>query len=165
MRVTEICPRCGHPLSRYRNPLPAVDIIIEYQDRGVVLIERRNPPDGWALPGGFVEYGESLEEAAAREAREETGLEVEVLGQFHSYSDPRRDPRQHVITTVFVAKGTGALEPASDARAAAVFPPGEPPEHMAFDHGQILQDYLKVRHRWLSRPVGKTEGRKINNNC
>jgi 8-oxo-dGTP diphosphatase len=157
MRVSEPCPRCGHLLSRYRNPLPAVDIIIEYQDQGVVLIERRNPPHGWALPGGFVEYGESLEEAAAREAKEETGLEVEVLGQLHSYSDPRRDPRQHVITTVFVARGAGLLQAASDARTAAVFPPDEPPQPMAFDHGQILQDYLKVRHLWLSRPDGDKE--------
>ncbi len=157
MRVSEICPRCGHLLSRYRNPFPAVDIIIEYQDQGVVLIERRNPPYGWALPGGFVEYGESLEQAAAREAREETGLEVEVLGQLHTYSDPRRDPRQHVITTVFVAQATGLLQAASDARAAAVFPPAEPPEPMAFDHGQILQDYLKVRHLWRARLLEGTE--------
>jgi 8-oxo-dGTP diphosphatase len=134
-----------------------VDLIIEYQDQGVVLIERRNPPYGWALPGGFVEYGESLEEAAAREAREETGLKVQVLGQLHSYSDPRRDPRQHVITTVFVAQGTGLLKAASDARAAAVFPPDEAPEPMAFDHGQILQDYLKVRHLWRARLLKGTE--------
>jgi 8-oxo-dGTP diphosphatase len=160
MRVTENCPRCGHLLSRHRNPLPAVDIIIEYQNQGVVLIKRRNPPHGWALPGGFVEYGETLEEAAAREAREETGLEVEVLGQFHSYSDPRRDPRQHVITTVFVAQGAGPLQAASDARAAAVFPPDDPPEPMAFDHGRILQDYLKVRQRWRSRPAEEIEGKK-----
>ncbi len=146
MRVSETCPRCGHLLSRYRNPLLAVDLIIEYQDQGVVLIERRNPPYGWALPGGFVEYGESLK--------------VEVLGQLHSYSDPRRDPRQHVITTVFVARGAGLLRAASDARRAAVFPPAEPPEPMAFDHGRILQDYLKVRRLWRSRSGEETGGKK-----
>lgn len=160
MRVTEICPQCGHVSSRYRNPLPAVDLIIEYQDQGVVLIKRQNPPYGWALPGGFVEYGESLEAAAVREAREETGLEVELLGQFHSYSDPRRDPRQHVITTVFVARGTGVLTAASDASAAGVFPPEEPPGPLAFDHGHILQDYLKVRHLWRARSGEETEGKK-----
>ena len=94
MRVSETCPQCGHRFSRYRNPTPTVDIIIEYQSQGLVLIERQKPPYGFALPGGFVEYGESLEEAAVREAKEETGLDVKLLGQFHSYSDPHRDPRQ-----------------------------------------------------------------------
>jgi 8-oxo-dGTP diphosphatase len=126
-----------------------VDIIIEYQDKGLVLIERQNPPYGWALPGGFVEYGETLEEAAAREAQEETGLRVTLLGQFHSYSNPGRDPRQHAITTVFVARGAGILKAASDARSLAVFPPEALPPHLAFDHGQILQDYLKVRKIWI----------------
>ncbi len=151
MRVTETCPRCGFIFSRYRNPLPAVDIIIEYQDQGLVLIERQNPPLGWALPGGFVEYGESLEAAAAREAMEETGLEVRLLGQFHSYSDPERDPRQHVISTVFVAKGVGHPQAASDAQSLAIFPVADLPANLAFDHHQILQDYLKVRQTWLSR--------------
>ena len=149
MQVTETCPQCGFIFGRYRNPVPAVDIIIEYQDQGLVLIERQNPPHGWALPGGFVEYGESLEEAAVREAREETGLEVQLLGQFHSYSDPQRDPRQHIITTVFVARGTGHPKAASDARSLAIFPVDELPPNLAFDHHQILQDYLKVRQAWL----------------
>jgi 8-oxo-dGTP diphosphatase len=153
MRVSETCPRCGYIFSRYRNPLPAVDIIIEYQGQGLVLIERQKPPHGWALPGGFVEYGESLEEAAVREAREETGLAVHLLGQFHSYSHPRRDPRRHVITTVFVARGTGLPEAASDARSLAIFAPAELPPNLAFDHHQILQDYLNVRKAWLARDV------------
>ena len=151
MPVTETCPQCGYIFNRYRNPVPTVDIIIEYQDQGVVLIERQKPPYGWALPGGFVEYGESLEVAAVREAEEETGLAVQLLGQFHSYSDPHRDPRQHTITTVFVARGQGRPRAASDARSLAIFPPEELPSHLAFDHERILQDYLKVRKSWLSR--------------
>ena len=106
MLTEEKCPQCGYVSRRHRNPVPTVDIIIEYQDQGLVLIERANPPHGWALPGGFVDYGESLEAAALREAREETGLTVTLLGQFHTYSDPRRDPRQHTITTVYVAQGS-----------------------------------------------------------
>ena len=155
MRVTETCPQCGYIFSRYRNPVPTVDIIIEYQDQGLVLIERQKPPHGWALPGGFVEYGESLEAAARREAKEETGLAVQLLGQFHSYSDPHRDPRQHTITTVFVAIGLGHPQAASDARSLAIFPPEELPSHLAFDHERILQDYLKVRKSWLSRVLGE----------
>jgi ADP-ribose pyrophosphatase YjhB (NUDIX family) len=150
MKVEEKCPQCGYSRPRYRNPVPTVDIIIEYGDLGLVLIERDKPPWGWALPGGFVEYGESLEDAARREAREETGLEAELLGQFHAYSDPGRDPRQHTITTVFVARGRGALRAASDALSVAVFPPEGLPRELAFDHDRILQDYLQERARWLA---------------
>jgi ADP-ribose pyrophosphatase YjhB (NUDIX family) len=151
MRVTESCPECGHKFTRYRNPVPTVDIIIEYEDQGLVLIERHKPPYGWALPGGFVEYGETLEKAAVREAKEETGLEVKLMGQFHAYSDPERDPRQHTITTVFVARGHGTPQAASDARSLAIFPPENLPSPLAFDHDRILQDYLKVRKTWLTR--------------
>jgi len=151
MMMAEKCPQCGQPIRRYRNPASTVDIIIEYEDQGLVLIERGKPPWGWALPGGFVEYGESLEAAARREAREETGLEVELLGQFHTYSDPRRDPRQHTITTVYVGRARGALQAASDARAAAVFPADGLPAMLAFDHGRILADYLRVRREWLRK--------------
>ncbi len=150
-RLEEICPQCGHRSRRYRNPVPTVDIIIEYRDQGLVLIERGRPPWGWALPGGFVEYGESLEDAARREAREETGLEVELLGQFHTYSDPGRDPRQHTITTVYVARGRGAPQAASDARNLAVFAPEDLPQVLAFDHARILADYLQVRRNWLEK--------------
>jgi ADP-ribose pyrophosphatase YjhB (NUDIX family) len=151
MRVTETCPECGHKFTRHRNPVPTVDIIIEYEDQGLVLIERLKPPYGWALPGGFVEYGETLEEAARREAKEETGLEVKLSGQFHAYSDPERDPRQHTITTVFVARGHGHPQAASDAKSLAIFHPDKLPSPLAFDHGRILQDYLKVRKTWLTR--------------
>ncbi|MBM4293962.1 MAG: NUDIX hydrolase [Deltaproteobacteria bacterium] len=151
MLVEKICPRCGYVAREHRNPVPAVDIIIEYQNRGVVLIQRGKPPWGWALPGGFVEYGEPLEEAARREAREETGLEVDLLGQFHAYSDPRRDPRQHTVTVVFVARGYGTPQAADDARDLAIFSPENPPESLAFDHARILADYVKVRRQWLLR--------------
>jgi ADP-ribose pyrophosphatase YjhB (NUDIX family) len=150
--IEETCPQCGHKTRRHRNPTPTVDIIIEYEDQGLILIERGKPPWGWALPGGFVDYGESLETAARREAKEETGLEVELLGQFHTYSDPRRDPRQHNITTVYVARGSGQPRSGDDARNLAVFPPENLPETLAFDHAQILADYLKVRRKWLEKP-------------
>ena len=124
MLIEEKCPQCGYATQRHRNPVPTVDIIIEYQDQGLVLIERANPPHGWALPGGFVDYGESLEAAALREAREETGLTVTLLGQLHTYSDPRRDPRQHTITTVYVAQGFGTPQAADDARDSGDLCPG-----------------------------------------
>ena len=98
----------------FKNPVPTVDIIIEQSD-GIILIERMNPPHGWALLGGFVDYGESLESAARREALEETGLVVNLLGQFHTYSDPDRDSRQHNISTVYVGQATGKAQAGSDA--------------------------------------------------
>jgi ADP-ribose pyrophosphatase YjhB (NUDIX family) len=134
----------GHP----RNPVPTVDIIIE-RAGGVVLIERRNPPHGWALPGGFIDYGESAEAAAVREALEETNLRLEGLRQFHVYSDPRRDCRMHTITTVFAAKGIGEARARDDARALRVFAPDEIPDQMAFDHRSILEDYFSKR--WSRR--------------
>jgi 8-oxo-dGTP diphosphatase len=126
----------------YKNPVPAVDLIIEIEGKGLVLIERRNPPPGWALPGGFVEVGESLEQAAVREAKEETCLDVELLGQFHSYSDPNRDPRMHCISTVFVARATGTPRAEDDAKSVALYRKDSLPEVMAFDHRKILDDYL-----------------------
>ena len=127
----------------YKNPIPTVDIIIELES-GIVFIKRANPPFGWALPGGYVDYGESLEEAACREALEETGLKIELLGQFHTYSDPLRDTRQHNISTVFIAKAEGQLQPGSDAKMAEVFT--APPQPLVFDHAIILKDYLNWRN-------------------
>jgi ADP-ribose pyrophosphatase YjhB (NUDIX family) len=151
MMTEKKCPRCGYVTQKRRNPAPTVDIIIEYQDQGLVLIERANPPHGWALPGGFVDYGESLEAAATREALEETGLRVTLLGQFHTYSDPRRDPRQHTITTVYVAQGAGQPQAATDARSLEIFAPDRLPPVLAFDHGLILSEYLKIRPQWLNK--------------
>jgi 8-oxo-dGTP diphosphatase len=134
------CRTCGATVKSYRNPFLTVDVIIGDGDR-VVLIERRNPPAGWALPGGFVDYGESLEAAAAREAREETGLELAGLQQFGAYSDPSRDPRQHTISVVFTARGSGTLRAGDDARNAGWFALSALPTPLCFDHAQILADY------------------------
>jgi ADP-ribose pyrophosphatase YjhB (NUDIX family) len=122
-----------------------VDLIIRKGDR-VVLIRRRYPPHGWALPGGFVDVGESLEEAAIREGREETSLDIRLVRQFHCYSDPRRDPRRHTVTTVFIAEGEGELRAADDAAEAGVFSRESLPEPLAFDHAQILEDYFDERY-------------------
>ena len=129
----------------YRNPVPTVDIIIEVEGGGVILIERGNEPHGWALPGGFVGYGESLETAAVREAKEETSLDVGLIEQFHTYSNPARDPRQHTISTVFVARACGIPQAASDAKNIGVFTWKFLPEPLVFDHAEILKDYFSTR--------------------
>lgn len=134
------CPNCGTRVQTYRNPFPTVDIIIT-RGQEVVLIERKNSPHGWALPGGFVDYGESLETAAAREALEETGLKLKEVRQFRAYSDPGRDPRQHNISFVFTASASGNLVGGDDAARAAWFPLDALPSPLCFDHGQILEDY------------------------
>jgi 8-oxo-dGTP diphosphatase len=133
----------------YRNPTPTTDIIIELIDRPhrpIVLIERLNPPHGWALPGGFVDYGESLETAAIREAKEEVGLDVSLIEQFHLYSAPDRDPRQHTIALVFIATATGEPIAQDDAKSVGIFNPWEIPSQLCFDHSQIVRDYLHYRH-------------------
>lgn len=127
-----------------RAPRLAVDIIIQLRE-GIVLIRRRNPPFGWALPGGFVNYGESLETAARREAKEETSLDVELVRQFHTYSAPDRDPRGHTVSTVFIARAQGRPAPGDDAAEVGIFPSSGFPPELAFDHGQILEDYLSGR--------------------
>lgn len=136
------CPGCGSAVKKYRNPFPTVDIIIEL-DNSIVLIQRKNPPLGWALPGGFVDYGEGLEQAAIREAREETSLEISNLQLLGCYSDPQRDTRMHTISTVFVAIGQGTPAAADDAASLGLFRIDEIPDQLCFDHGQILADYLK----------------------
>ena len=131
--------------SNPRNPIPTVDIIIEYKG-GIILIKRKNPPEGWALPGGFVDYGESLETAAFREAKEETGLNINLIRQFHTYSDPKRDPRYHTITTVYIAKAKGIAIAGDDAEQIGAFKRGVFPEDIAFDHREILNDYFTGRY-------------------
>lgn len=123
----------------YRNPLPTVDLAILLGGR-VVLIRRRNPPLGWALPGGFVEYGESLEAAGVREAREETGLAVRLREQFFTYSAPERDPRHHTITTVFLADAEGTPRGGDDAVEARAWEWAALPADLCFDHRRILAD-------------------------
>jgi len=140
------CPKCGTPVKSYRNPFPTVDIIIRVDDK-IVLIERRNEPKGWALPGGFVDYGESLETAAVREALEETNLKLRNLRQFGAYSDPNRDPRQHNISVVFTADGDGELKGGDDAAHAELFALDNLPTPLCFDHGQIIADYRHREHR------------------
>ncbi|MDQ1335990.1 MAG: 8-oxo-dGTP diphosphatase [Thermodesulfobacteriota bacterium] len=152
-----VCPNCGKIVEKYRNPFPTVDIIIEMEPghpvnepRGsgpsIVLIQRKNPPPGWALPGGFVDYGESLESAARREALEEASLEVELLYQLGAYSDPSRDPRHHTISVVFVGRATGTLRAADDAADIGIFDRDSLPTPLAFDHHRILRDYFEQWH-------------------
>ena len=149
MSYSKPCPECGHSILYYRNPVPTVDIIIFSPPGQVVLIERKNPPHGWALPGGFVDYGESVEQAALREAKEETGLDVVLTGLLGVYSDPRRDPRFHTLSIVFTANAMdlSKLKANDDARQARLFSLDDLPE-LAFDHGRILRDYIACLDRF-----------------
>jgi len=118
-----------------------VDIIIEYKG-GIVIIKRKNSPKGWALPGGFVDFGETMEKAAVREAKEETNLKVKLVSQLATYSDPKRDPRGHTIATAFIANGSGTLKGQDDAKLAKVFLLNKIPK-LKFDHNKIISDYKK----------------------
>lgn len=143
--------------NKYKNPIPTVDIIIE-MPHGIVLIQRKNPPYGWAIPGGFVDYGESLENAAIREALEETSLKVKLICQFHTYSDPKRDKRFHTISTVFIAKpvpasrkqgAKGKPKAKDDAKGIGIFTEDNLPKPIVFDHKKILKDYFRwKREGW-----------------
>lgn len=128
-------------------PLLAADIIIELTDRPgrpIVLIERLNPPHGWAIPGGFVDVGETVEQAAVREAREETSLDVTLKRLLGCYSDPRRDPRGHTVSLVYVAEAAGEPQARDDARSVSICLPQQPPEPLAFDHAKIINDYIQM---------------------
>jgi 8-oxo-dGTP diphosphatase len=129
----------------YRNPVPTVDILIEMAGGGIVLIRRKHEPPGWALPGGFVDEGETLAAAARREAMEETGLEVELTELFHCYSDPRRDARKHTVSTVFIGRATGMPQGGDDAADAIVVSLEALPSPIVFDHPLILSDYATYR--------------------
>ena len=134
------CPKCNFTVKEFKNPVPTIDIIIAIGN-GIVLIDRKNPPYGWALPGGFVDYGESLEQAAVREAKEETGLDIQLIGQLKTYSDPARDSRLHTISTVFMAKASGKPKGGDDAKQAQIYQQHTLPP-LAFDHHNILKDYF-----------------------
>ncbi|MCX5732300.1 MAG: NUDIX hydrolase [Deltaproteobacteria bacterium] len=127
-------------MAEFRNPAPTVDAVILLPGDRVVLVRRKNPPPGWAIPGGFVDEGERLDRAAAREALEETGLSVTLLEQFHTYSDPARDPRRHTISTVYLATASGLPLGGDDAAEARAFAWDALPDAIAFDHREILAD-------------------------
>ncbi|MDI6785184.1 MAG: NUDIX hydrolase [bacterium] len=133
--------------NKIKTPYLTIDIIIELEKNKIVLIKRKNPPYGWAIPGGFVDYGESLETAAIREAKEETSLDVELVKQLHTYSDPKRDKRAHIVSVVFIAKGYGVPKACSDAKEIGIFEINKFPEELAFDHKKILEDYLRFRYQ------------------
>ena len=140
-----LCPQCGHQVETWRNPAPTVDIIIHEPGQGVVLVRRGKPPYGHALPGGFVEEGESVEAAAVREALEETALHITLTGLLGVYSDPARDPRRHTMSTVFVARAANpeAVCGGDDAAEAAFCPLDALPV-LAFDHARILTHFQAV---------------------
>ena len=124
-----------------QGPFLTVDGIVRYKG-GIVMVERKNPPFGWALPGGFVDYAESAESAVVREIKEETNLDFVDFRQFKVYSQPQRDPRFHTVSVVFAGKGKGTLKASSDAKNVKIFKPNRLPQIIAFDHRRIIQDYL-----------------------
>jgi len=129
-----------------KTPALTVDAIIEVGDqRRIVLVERKWPPLGWALPGGFVDRGETVAAAARREAAEETGLEIEITELFHVYSDPSRDARLHTVSVVFLARANGMPHGGDDAARAELFARDAMPSPIVFDHGRILEDYFRYR--------------------
>ena len=136
-------------MPRPQTPTLAADAIIELVDlpeRPIVLIERRNPPPGWAIPGGFVDIGESVPDAAMREALEETSMEVKLHCLLGCYSDPSRDPRGHTVSMIYVAQAHGEPVAADDAASVGIFDPAHIDVPLAFDHDKILRDYLEYRH-------------------
>lgn len=139
------------PAPPFRGPSPTADVVIE-RDGAIVLVRRRNPPLGWALPGGFVDYGEKVPDAAVREAKEETGLDVRLTALLHVYSDPARDPRRHTMTVVYIATADGEPVGGDDAAEAHYFPLDALPSPIVFDHAAIIDDYRQFR-RGGARPA------------
>ncbi len=140
-------------MSSFKNPIPTVDCIVELPRDRIVLIRRKNPPQGWALPGGFVEEGETLHSACVREVKEETGLEVDLSEQFFTYSDPARDPRKHTLSTVYIGWAEGEPQGADDAEEARAFSLDALPSPLCFDHGTILSDYVTYKRTGKRRKI------------
>jgi ADP-ribose pyrophosphatase YjhB (NUDIX family) len=130
----------------FRNPFPTADVVV-IQDGKVLLIKRKNPPPGWALPGGFIDYGESAERAAARELAEETGLTATRLQLLGVYSEPHRDPRFHTLTVVYIGKVTGTVKAGDDAAEAQWFAVDSLPREIAFDHREIIEQAFIANSR------------------
>ncbi|MFQ5770543.1 MAG: NUDIX domain-containing protein [bacterium] len=143
------CPHCGESIEQFKRPALTVDIIIEIpisqKQTGIILIKRKNPPYGWAIPGGFVDYGESVEEAAVREAKEETAVNVKIKRLLGVYSAPQRDPRGHTVSVAFIAEGEGTPSARDDAIELKICIKEALPQELAFDHAEILDDYFKSR--------------------
>ena len=144
MIVNINCPKCGQIVETYRNPFPTTDVVV-FRDCRILLINRKNPPYGWALPGGFIDYGESAEAAAARELHEETGLTSGSLELLGVYFSPGRDPRFHTISVVYMGTATGDVVAGDDATEARWFSPDNLPNQIAFDHRQIISDAMTRR--------------------
>lgn len=140
----------------------AVDLIIELPSNRIVLVRRRNPPPGWAIPGGFIEEGEKAEDAAIREALEETGLDVELSELFNVYSDPQRDPRHHTVSVVFLGRARGEPVAGDDAADARSFDEPDLPKDIAFDHTWILADYFTYRRTGRRPPPRPTGFRRLS---
>lgn len=140
-------------MAAHKNPVSTVDCIVEVPGEKIVLVQRARPPLGWALPGGFVDEGEPLHDACAREVKEETGLTVDLTEQFFTYSDPARDPRRHTITTVYIGWAEGTPKGGDDASDARAFALDELPSPLCFDHATILEDYKAYRRTGKRRKI------------
>ncbi len=140
------CPKCGEEIQIYKSPSPTVDAVLFVPERGILLVERKFEPLGWALPGGFVDYGEQLDVAIVREMKEETNLDVRVKALVGVYSNPVRDPRRHTITTAFWCESLdlSKLKAGDDAAKAEFFPLNNMPENIVFDHRVIVDDFTKI---------------------